>query len=72
MPQYSTKKLEAKIIEEFGTQQAFAKASGITESTVSRLLKRGNWKASQIEASVIALKLRPEEIPLYFFEKKLA
>lgn len=72
MPQYSTKKLEARIVEVFGTQQAFAQASGINESTLSRLLNRGNWKASQIEAAVLALKLRPEEIPSYFFEKELA
>lgn len=72
MPQYSTKKLEARIVEAYGTQKAFSQASGINESTLSRLLDRGNWKTSQIEAAVLALKIRPEEIPSYFFEKELA
>jgi len=72
MPQYNTDKLREAISEKFGTIAAFSKAADLEPSTVSRLLQRGNWKASQMKAALNALNIPLSEVGAYFFEEKSA
>ena len=69
MEKYNTDKLRAIILEKFGTIQAFADAAGLERSTVSRLLARGDWKASQMKAALDALEIPLTEVETYFFEE---
>lgn len=68
MPKYNTDKLKAAIVEKFGTVKAFSEAAGLEPSTVSRLLQRGDWKASQMKAALEALGLPLSEVEIYFFD----
>ena len=68
---YSTEKLKKRIEEKFGSQAEFSRAMGMEKSTISRLLERGDWRASQIEKAVKVLKIPTREIPSYFFEKSV-
>ena len=68
MPQYNTDKLRDAIIEKFGTIAAFSKAADLEPSTVSRLLQRGNWKASQMKAALEALNIPLTDVGIYFFD----
>lgn len=65
-------KLYARIIEKFGTQYNFSKALNLSERTVS--LKLNNhiaWKSSEIEKVINLLDLSVNDIPQYFFVKKV-
>lgn len=68
MPKYNTDKLKALILEKYGTQKAFADAAGLDRSTVSRLLERGDWRASQMRAALVALDLPLSDVDVYFFD----
>ena len=68
MPKYSTEKLENAIHEKYGTIKAFAIAANLEPSTVSRLLQRGDWRASQMEAALKALGVPLSEVETYFFD----
>lgn len=60
--------LEKRIIARFGNQKAFAKASGIPASTLSRLLKgESEWGEDRMIVAIDLLKIPPKEIPAYFF-----
>lgn len=72
MPKYNTDKLKAEIIKKFGTIKAFSDAAKLEPSTVSRLLQRGDWKASQMEAALVALGLPLSDVEIYFFDDKRA
>ena len=72
MAKYEMESLEAKIREKFGTIKAFADAAGLEPSTVSRLLVRGDWKASQMRAAADALGIPDEDMKTYFFTEKSA
>lgn len=72
MTKYNTDKLETAIREKYGTQKAFAEAAGLYPSTVSRLLQRGDWKASQMKAALIALEIPLSEVETYFFDERRA
>lgn len=72
MSKYSTEKLEKKIKEKYGTQADFAKAANLYPSTVSRLLARGDWKASQMKAALEALDIPLSEVETYFFDEERA
>lgn len=72
MTKYNTDRLEREIREKFGTLKAFSEASGINRSTVSRLLQRGDWKASQMKAALIALEIPLSEVEAYFFDERRA
>ena len=72
MAKYNTDKLKHKIDEKHGTIKAFADAAGLEPSTVSRLLARGDWKASQMKAALEALDLPLTEAGAYFFEEERA
>lgn len=65
-------KLYARIIEKFGTQYNFSKALNLSERTVS--LKLNNhiaWKSSEMEKVINLLDLSVNDIPQYFFAKKV-
>lgn len=68
MPKYNTDKLKDAIIEKYGTLTAFSEAANLERSTVSRLLQRGNWKASQMKAALDALGIPISEVGVYFFD----
>ena len=72
MPQYNTDKLREAISEKFGTIAAFSKAADLEPSTISRLLQRGNWKASQMKAALNALNIPLSEVDVYFFDENRA
>lgn len=63
-------KLRGKI-REFGTQEKFAEAIGISAVTLSeRLNNKSQFTQKEINKSVDVLKISAEEIPTYFFCRK--
>ena len=69
---YQTEKLEARIIEKFGTQKAFAEAIGVRRSTLSRYLTTGrDWRGSSLIKAVRALEIPTDEIDSYFFAPRV-
>lgn len=65
-------KLRGKIREVFGTQEAFAKAIGISKSGLSlRLNGQVKWTADEIEKAKNALGFDAAEIGAYFFTRKV-
>lgn len=66
---YKTEKLQARIIEVFGTQQAFAEAIGMDKTTLNKLLREGrDWRGSRLIKAVEVLNIPTDEIDSYFFE----
>lgn len=65
-------KLKALIDEKYANRAEFAKAIGVDPSVLSRMLANGNWKADRIAIAVEVLKIKPEDIPAYFFTSKVA
>lgn len=66
---YKTEKLKARIVEKFGDQKSFAKALGMTESMLSRLLNEGkDWKGSMLMKAVELLEIPASQVDSYFFE----
>lgn len=72
MPKYNTDKLREAIKKKYGTIAAFSMAAELEPSTVSRLLQRGNWKASQMKAALTALDIPLSEVDVYFFDESRA
>lgn len=69
---YKTEKLEARIVEKYGTHKAFCEALGIAESTLSRYLNEGrDWKGSTLMQAVSLLEIPPDEINAYFFDPRV-
>lgn len=70
---YKTEKLEARIIEKFGTQKAFAESLGVTKSTLSRYLSTGrDWKGSTLIKAIRLLEIPDDQIDTYFFDLRVA
>lgn len=70
--QYDYNALKGLIREKFQTNGAFALAIGLSERSLS--LKLNNevpFKQPQIDKAAEVLNLRPEQIPKYFFRKKV-
>lgn len=66
-------KLRGKIREVFGSQGRFAKAMGMDPATLSAKLNgRSEWTRDEIEKACILLHIPFEEIPVYFFNQKVA
>lgn len=62
-------KIRGKIREKFGTQEAFAKAMGLsTVSLNKRLSGRLDWKISEIAKACELLEIDQSEIGSYFFD----
>lgn len=70
---FKTDKLKARIVEKFGDQKTFAKALGMTEATLSRLLNEGrDWKGSMLMKAVELLEIPAVQVDSYFFEPAVA
>lgn len=69
---YDYSKLSGKIVEKFGTQYNFSKALGLSERTVSlKLNNHISWKSDEIVKIIGMLDLRTNDIPEYFFKRKV-
>lgn len=65
---YDFRKLRGKIIEVFGKQEAFAKAIGLSERTISLKLNNERYfKPCEISKAIDLLGLTLADIPEYFF-----
>ena len=65
-------KLRGKIREVFATQEAFAKAMGMSTVSISqRLNGKMEWKAPEIALACELLGIPLEENAAYFFIKKV-
>lgn len=70
---FKTEKLKARIIEKYGDQRTFAKALGMTEPTLSRLLNEGrDWRGSMLMKAVELLEIPAVQVDSYFFEPAVA
>lgn len=64
----SFSKLRGAIREKFGTQEAFAKAMGKSNSTISSKLNgKTEWDRGEIEAACRLLDIPIVDAPAYFF-----
>lgn len=71
--QYRTEKLKARIIERFGSQNAFCEAIGMQKSTLSRYLSQGkDWPGSLLIKAVQLLEIPTDEIDAYFFAPEVS
>lgn len=65
---YRTDKLEARIIERYGTQKRFAQVMGMTPSSLCKILRTGrDWKGSKLLKAIELLEIPHNEINDYFF-----
>ena len=69
---FDFKELNISIINQFGTQAAFADAMGLSERTISlKLNNRVPWKQTEIVRAAELLEIDPADIPRYFFTPKV-
>jgi len=65
-------KLRGKIREIFKTQSAFAKAMGISSTSLSAKLNNNvEFSQKEIDKAVKLLKIEKEDIPAYFFTQNI-
>ena len=65
-------KLRGRIVEEFGTQQAFAKALGVSARTLSlKMNNRIPFGQGEIDSAITLLDATPQDIKAYFFTKEV-
>ncbi len=70
---FKTDKLKARIVAKYGDQKSFAKALGMPEATLSRLLNEGkDWKGSMLMKAVELLEIPAVQVDSYFFEPAVA
>lgn len=68
----SYSKLRGKIIEVFGTQEAFAEAMGMAKCTLSlKLNGKSAWTQDEIVKACQLLGISITEVYLYFFTAKV-
>ena len=61
-------KLKGRIVEKFGTQEAFSKMMNLSERSVSlKLQGKVGWKQVEISKAIDILDLCDADIPEYFF-----
>jgi transcriptional regulator with XRE-family HTH domain len=69
---YDTSKLRGRIIEKFGSQNAFSNAVNSSISFVSQYLNgHKNLDQKTIDKWADALEIEASDIPLFFFTKKV-
>jgi transcriptional regulator with XRE-family HTH domain len=69
---FNTEKLEARIVEKFGSQKKFCAEIGLAQSTLSRYLSEGcDWKGSILVKAIRALAIPEDQIDDYFFQPKV-
>ena len=60
--------LKGRIKAKFGTQQAFAEAMGLNNTTLSlKINGKSEWTNGEIGTACVLLKIPIKEIPIYFF-----
>lgn len=65
-------RLRGKIIEKFGSCEAFNKAAGWHDCKVNRILNNSHKLfTGDMEILIEMLEIEPEEIKAYFFTKKV-
>ena len=65
-------KLRGRIVEKFGTQQAFAKALGVSARTLSlKMNNRIPFGQGEIDSAITLLDATPQDIKAYFFTKEV-
>ena len=65
---YDFRKLRGKIVEVFGKQEAFAKALGLSQRSLSLKLNNERYfKPYEISKAIELLGLNLTDIPEYFF-----
>ena len=65
-------KLRGKIREVFKTQSAFAEAIGMSSTSLSAKLNNNvEFSQKEIDKASDLLKIKKEEIPVYFFTPKV-
>jgi len=70
---YDYSKLRGKIREVFGTQEAFAKAMGLSTTTISdKLNNKLQWTQKEMDRAIDLLKIDASELPVYFYTKSSA
>ncbi len=69
---YDFSKLRGRIIEVYGKQEAFAKAMGLSERSISlKLNNQRYFKPPEISTAIKLLELDAKDIPEYFFRQKV-
>ena len=69
---FDFKALNIRIINEFGTQAAFADAMGLSERTISlKLNNKIPWKLTEIVKAAELMNIGTKDIPHYFFRPKV-
>lgn len=64
----NVRKLKARILEYFGTQEAFAGAMGMSPFALSaRMTGRVEWSRAEIAKALTLLEIPVEETHIYFF-----
>lgn len=73
MTQFDTIKLSERIAEKYGTRKACAKATGISEASLSRYFNgERELTMSQLRALQKALGIKAKDLDVYFFTEKVA
>ena len=69
---YDYSKLNGRVVEKCGTQEVFSKKIGISEVTISKKMNnRIPWKQPEMQKAAKILDFPENEIPAYFFVKKV-
>lgn len=69
---YNFNRLRGKIVEICGTQGEFARRMGLSEHTMTQKMNgRVPFNQFEIDRAVGILSLEKEDIPAYFFVKKV-
>lgn len=64
--------LRGRIVQKYGSLKNFAAPLGVSYVTLIHKLKGlREWTASEIETLVDLLEIDPNQIPLYFFNRKV-
>jgi len=70
--EFDFRKLTGRIVAEYGSRQAFAKAMGITKGSLSnKLNNKAGFSGADIRCCCELLSIKPEEIGAYFFTPKV-
>ena len=69
---FNYSKLKGRIIEKFGTMQAFSKEVKISSQSLSyKLNNKVDWRQSEIAKAMKLLEIPFNEVDLYFFNESV-
>lgn len=70
--QFVFDELRGRIVSKYGNNKAFAKAIGMSESTLSlKLNNKTPWMQYEIRKAASLLDMNLKDIPSYFFNEKI-